>query len=80
MSDIFKEFLTEIPNNSALREAYKNDKAQSMKDYGVSDEDIQLVMNKDYESIQKKLGNDYEIAKNAIIDAFKIKAKVQLAG
>lgn len=73
MSDKLTEFLTELPTNEELRKSYNNDAKKSMKDYGVSDEDAQLVLDKNYDAIQKKLGADYEIGKNHVIDAFKIK-------
>jgi hypothetical protein len=73
MSQKLTEFLTEITTNKNLREAFSNDRAATMKKYGVSDEDAALVINHDYEAVLKKLGPGYDIAKNTIIDAFKIK-------
>jgi hypothetical protein len=73
MSQKLTEFLTEITTNQALRESFSADRAKTMKEYGVSDEDAALILNHDYDAVLKKLGPEYDIARNTIIDAFKIK-------
>jgi len=73
MSEKLTEFLTDLATNEKLKEAFKADRAKTMKDNGVSDEDADLVLNQKYDEIQQKLGADYEIAKNHIIEAFKVK-------
>ena len=73
MTDKLKDFLTDLATNEELRGAFKSDKSATMKKHGIPDSDIQLVITKNYTEIQKRLGADYEISKNAIIDAFKLK-------
>ncbi len=73
MSKKLTEFLTELATNQDLKDAFAADKAGTMKKHGVSDDDAKLVINKDYDAIQDKLGADYEISKNDIVRAFKAK-------
>ena len=73
MSDNLTDFLTDLATNEDLRKAFKNDAKGTMKDKGIPNDDIDLVINKDYDAIQKRLGANYEISKNHIIDAFNVK-------
>lgn len=73
MSEKLTEFLTDLATNEKLKEEFRADRAKTMKENGVADEDAELVLNQKYDEIQKKLGADYDISKNHIIEAFKIK-------
>ncbi|MCW8879976.1 MAG: hypothetical protein OQK04_12910 [Kangiellaceae bacterium] len=73
MSKQLIEFLTELNTNEKLRKNFKSDKEQTMKKYGVPQSDAQLVLDKNYDEIMKKLGCDYDISRNSVIEAFKIK-------
>lgn len=71
MTDKLTEFLINLSTDDQLVESFKNDKVGTMKSYGVSDEHIDLVVNKKYDEIQKVLGADYDITTNGIIQAIK---------
>ena len=73
MSKQLIEFLTELNTNEKLREHFKTDKAKTMEKYGIPESDAQLVLDKNYGEIMKKLGTDYDISRNSVIEAFKIK-------
>ncbi|MCW9017244.1 MAG: hypothetical protein OQJ89_09780 [Kangiellaceae bacterium] len=73
MSKQLIEFLTELNTNEKLRKNFKSDKEQTMKKYGVPQSDAQLVLDKNYDEIMKKLGCDYDISRNSVIEEFKIK-------
>jgi hypothetical protein len=65
------EFLTNLATDPALKEAFTQDKVATMQAHGVSDDHIQLVVNKQYDEIQSILGSNYTIATNSIIHATK---------
>ena len=71
MSDKLKDFLTNLATDSDLVESFKQDKEGTMTSYGVDQDHIDLVVNKDYDEIQKMLGADYSISTNNIITAYK---------
>ena len=71
MSQQLTEFLTSLATDNELVEAFKTDKVATMKQHGLSDEHIALVVNSNYAEIQNILGADYTITSNGIITAFK---------
>lgn len=71
MTDKLTEFLTNLATDEKLVEAFKADNVGTMKAHGVSDEHIELVVNKKYDEIRQVLGDDYEVAIESIIKAIK---------
>jgi len=65
------EFLTNLATNDGLARAFKENKKATMKAHGLSEEQIDLVINKQYDQIQNILGADYTIANNDIVRAYK---------
>jgi hypothetical protein len=72
MSNKLTEFLSQLTVDSQLSNAFKSDKSATMKAHGISEEHIQMVINKNYHDIQEVVGCDYSIATNSIIHAYKI--------
>ena len=71
MTDKLTEFLTNLATDDDLVAEFKKDKVATMKTHGVPENHIDLVVNKDYDAIQKELGSSYTIATNSVIRAFK---------
>jgi hypothetical protein len=71
MSQQLTNFLSQLATDNDLVDAFKNDKAGTMKQHDISDEHIDLVVNKKYDEIQNILGANYSIANNDIIKAYK---------
>ncbi len=65
------DFLTRLSTDDDLVKAFENDKAGTMKANGVSDDHIDLVVNKKYSEIQDLLGADYKTATNNVVKAYK---------
>ena len=71
MSQQLTDFLTRLATDDDLVTAFENDKEATMKSNGITQEHIDLVVNKEYSKVQAILGADYDIAKNGVIRAFK---------
>lgn len=71
MSQQLTDFLSQLATDNDLVDAFKNDKKATMKQHGISEAHIDLVVNKKYDEIQSILGADYSIANNDIIKAYK---------
>ena len=71
MSQELTIFLTRLATDNELVSEFEKDKVSTMKAHSISEEHIELVVNKQYDEIQKVLGADYTIANNNIVKAFK---------
>jgi len=71
MSQELTKFLTRLATDDELVSEFEKDKVSTMKAHNISEEHIELVVNKQYDGIQKVLGADYTIASNNIVKAFK---------
>jgi len=71
MTDKLADFMVDLASNKGLQEAYKQDAEKTMKKHGVDDSDIKLMVDKDHDSIRKRLGTNYDISSNSIITAAK---------
>ena len=71
MSQQLTEFLTALATDKELVEAFNKDKEKTMREHGVPEEHIELVVNKKYDEVQSVLGANYSIVSNGVITAFK---------
>lgn len=71
MSEQLTTFLTRLATDDDLVNEFEQDKAGTMRAHGISEDHIDMVLNKQYTEIQGLLGADYTIAKNSIVKAFK---------
>jgi len=75
MSKILTDFLTTIATDAKLRKDFAKDADKTMKKAGLTDEEIQLIKNKNRNELATRIGDGYDIAANSIngiIDVFKI--------
>lgn len=73
MSDKLIEFLTELTTNEKVKKQFLSDQTETMRDYGVPEEHIKMVVEKRYQDVIDTIGTNYRITINTIIDIFKIK-------
>jgi len=73
MTDKLADFMVDMASNKDLQEDYKKDAKKTMKKHDIDDSDIELMVNKDYDLIRKRLGADYNISVNSLVTAAKRK-------
>ncbi len=71
MSNDLTDFLTDLSKDSDLMDAYVKDRAGTMRSRGVTQENIDLVINENYEEIKKMIGADEEMSTHSIIHLTK---------
>jgi hypothetical protein len=72
MSKRLTEFLSRLAVDTHLTKAFDKDNVATMKAHGISEELIQLVIDKNYDEIQKVIGFDYGIAIESFIAVYQI--------
>ncbi|WP_293752215.1 hypothetical protein [uncultured Paraglaciecola sp.] len=53
MAKSLVDFLEELDSNAKLKEAYLKDPVATASAYGLADEDVKIIENKDWEVVQK---------------------------
>jgi hypothetical protein len=53
MAKSLVDFLEELDSNAKLKEAYLKDPVATASTYGLADEDVKIIENKDWEAVQK---------------------------
>lgn len=54
MAKSIEDFLVELDSNSELLKAYKQDPVATAEKFGLSDEDVKLFKDKNWEEIEKR--------------------------
>ncbi|GEA10623.1 hypothetical protein [Alteromonas sp. KUL49] len=57
MAKSIEEFLVELDTNSELLEKYKKDPIGTAKKYGLSDEDVKLFEDKNWDELEKRFSD-----------------------
>ncbi|WP_196139950.1 hypothetical protein [Aliikangiella sp. G2MR2-5] len=73
MADKLVDFMIQLAKDDDLKQSYIGDANKTMEKYGVSDEDRKLMLSKDYDKIQKRIGGNYKISHNTVTTAAKLK-------
>ncbi|WP_339721019.1 hypothetical protein [uncultured Paraglaciecola sp.] len=53
MAKSLADFLEELDSNAELKEAYLKDPVATAKTYGLTDEDVNVIKNKDWDTVKK---------------------------
>jgi hypothetical protein len=51
------DFLEELDSNAELKESYLKDTVVTAKNYGLTDEEVAIIRNKDWDTVRKKFEN-----------------------
>lgn len=54
MANSLIDFLEELDTNSKLMEVYKNDPVETAAKYGLSDEDLTLIKEQNWDEVKKR--------------------------
>jgi hypothetical protein len=57
MANSLEDFLIELDTNSELMQAYKDDPVGTAEQYGLSEEDVKLIKDKNWEEIEKRFAD-----------------------
>jgi hypothetical protein len=57
MANSLEDFLIELDTNSELMQAYKDDPVGTAEQYGLSEEDVKLIRDKNWEEIEKRFAD-----------------------
>ena len=57
MANSLEDFLIELDTNSELMKAYKDDPVGTAEQYGLSEEDVKLIKDKNWEEIEKRFAD-----------------------
>ena len=57
MAKSLVDFLEELDSNAKLKEAYLKDPVATASNYGLADEDVKIIENKDWDTVQKRFEN-----------------------
>ncbi len=71
MSLSLLEYLTKLSTDTEMMDAYKTDRESAMRGNKVSEGEIKLVLDSNYEAIRKLVGSNYDITTNHIVKIFK---------
>ncbi len=71
MTNQLVEFLTKLSTDDTLMLAYIKNRAGTMKDYGLSDEDIKIIVDENYQALNELLDEGTKIATQHIIKIIK---------
>lgn len=58
MSEKLRDFLTNLAENPAVREGFKNDPHGVMDEHGLTDEHKKMVLESDKEGVKREIGAD----------------------
>jgi hypothetical protein len=53
MAKSLVDFLEELDSNAELKESYLKDPVATAKDYGLTDEEVAIIKNKDWDTVRK---------------------------
>lgn len=53
MAKSLVDFLEELDSNAKLKEAYLKDPVATVTNYGLADEDVKIIKNKDWDTVRK---------------------------
>ncbi len=51
------DFLEELDRNAELKESYLKDPVATAKNYGLTDEEVAIIKNKDWDTVRKQFEN-----------------------
>ena len=51
------DFLEELDSNAELKESYLKDPVATAKNYGLTDEEVAIIKNKDWDAVKKQFEN-----------------------
>lgn len=57
MAKSLVDFLEELDSNAELKESYLKDTVVTAKNYGLTDEEVAIIKNKDWDAIKKQFEN-----------------------
>ena len=57
MAKSLVDFLEELDSNAELKESYLKDPVAAAKNYGLKDEDVAIIKNKDWDAVRKQFEN-----------------------
>ncbi len=57
------DFLEELDSNAKLKDAYLNDAVATAQSYGLADEYVTLIKNKDWDAMTKRFENSDQVVK-----------------
>jgi hypothetical protein len=57
MTKSLVDFLEELDTNAELKEAYLKDPVATATSYGLADEDVKIIKNKDWDTVKRKFEN-----------------------
>ncbi|WP_338518388.1 hypothetical protein [Alteromonas gracilis] len=57
MAKSLEDFLIELDTNSDLMKAYEKDPVGTAEQYGLSEEDVKLIKDKNWEEIEKRFAD-----------------------
>ena len=57
MANSLEDFLIELDTNSDLMKAYEKDPVGTAEQYGLSEEDVKLIKDKNWEEIEKRFAD-----------------------
>lgn len=63
MAKSLADFLEELDTNAELKEAYLKDPVATATTYGLADEDVSLIKNKDWDAVKKQFENSGHVVK-----------------
>jgi|GEM_PF-5060123 len=66
MADLLREFAEKLTTDTDLLGKYRADKAGTMTDFGLSQEDQKLVLDENIEELKKRIGEDLVTVKPII--------------
>lgn len=71
MTDLLVEYMVELNSNPEALAAHEANPEQAARDFGLDEEDIQLVVNQDVAEIQKRCDSSTTDTKGLMIMFFK---------
>ncbi|MFT6343505.1 MAG: hypothetical protein ACJAWQ_000555 [Paraglaciecola sp.] len=57
MAKSLVDFLEELDSNAELKESYLKDPVATAKNYGLTDEEVAIIKNKDWDTVRKQFEN-----------------------
>ncbi len=63
MAKSIVDFLVELDTNSKLMEAYKQDTVGTASKYGLSDEELKLIEDKNWDEVKKRFDDESKVTK-----------------
>jgi hypothetical protein len=57
MAKSLVDFLEELDSNAELKESYLKDPVATAKNYGLTDEEVAIIKNKDWDAVKKQFEN-----------------------